>query len=293
MSNRANHLPRIEIVVPVYNEQTALEPSIRTLHSFLLREMPFDWQIVIADNASTDGTYELAQRLAQHLSGVHALHLTEKGRGRALRAAWSQTTADVVCYMDVDLSTDLRGLLPLVAGIISGHSELAIGTRLAGGSRVERGLKREVISRIYNRILRTALRARFSDAQCGFKAVRADVAKQLLPCVRDEGWFFDTELLMAAQRRGLRIAEVPVDWVDDPDSRVKIVSTAVTDLKGVARILFRSAAPAAPALPAAPDPSYAASWRLLPASSEPEPVEETVRFRPAFFAASSAISAHR
>jgi putative flippase GtrA len=142
--------------------------------------------------------------------------------------------------MDVDLSTDLRALLPLIAGLASGHSDIAIGTRLAPGARVERGLKREVISRAYNRLLRLVLRARFSDAQCGFKAVRADVARELLPEVRDESWFFDTELLVAAQRRGLRIHEVAVDWTDDPDSRVDIVSTAVADLRGVARLLFQS-----------------------------------------------------
>jgi putative flippase GtrA len=139
--------------------------------------------------------------------------------------------------MDVDLSTDLRGLLPLVAPLLSGHSDLAIGTRLAHGARVVRGPKRELISRGYNRILRTALRARFSDAQCGFKAVRRDVVDDLLPAVRDEGWFFDTELLVLAQRRGLRIHEVPVDWIDDPDSRVRIVRTAVEDLLGVARLM--------------------------------------------------------
>ena len=155
------------------------------------------------------------------------LRLERKGRGRALRAAWSACPARVVAYMDVDLSTDLRGLLPLVAPLMSGHSDLAIGTRLAHGSRVVRGPKREFISRSYNRILHTVLRAQFSDAQCGFKAVRRDVLDGLLDDVVDEGWFFDTELLVLAQRRGLRIHEVPVDWVDDPDSRVDIVSTAL------------------------------------------------------------------
>ncbi len=192
---------------------------------------------MIADNASVDATPEIARRLALTLPSVRHLRLEQKGRGRALRAAWSASPAKVVCYMDVDLSTDLRGLLPLVAPLMSGHSDLAIGTRLAHGSRVVRGPKREFISRSYNRILRTTLRARFSDAQCGFKAVRRDVLDGLLDDVRDEGWFFDTELLVLAQRRGLRTHEVPVDWVDDPDSRVDIVRTAITDLRGVARLL--------------------------------------------------------
>jgi len=227
----------VEIGVPVYNEAAGLERSIRRLHRFLSDGFPFAWRIVIADNASVDATPEIARRLAVTLPSVRHLRLEQKGRGRALRAAWSASTAKVVTYMDVDLSTDLRGLLPLVAPLISGHSDLAIGTRLAHGSRVVRGPKREFISRSYNRILRTVLRAKFSDAQCGFKAVRRDALDPLIGDVKDEGWFFDTELLVLAQRRGLRIHEVPVDWVDDPDSRVDPLRSAIADLKGVARLL--------------------------------------------------------
>jgi glycosyltransferase involved in cell wall biosynthesis len=233
-------VPQVEIVVPVYDEEASLGLSVRRLHRFLSAEFPFTWRILIADNASTDATPEIAARLASELPSVSWLRLERKGRGRALRAAWSASDARVVCYMDVDLSTDLRALLPLVAPLLSGHSDLAIGTRLAHGARVVRGPKRELISRAYNRLLRTALRVRFSDAQCGFKAVRRDVVADLLPTVRDDAWFFDTELLVAAQRRGLRIHEVPVDWVDDPDSRVKIVRTAVEDLMGVARLIASS-----------------------------------------------------
>ena len=228
--------PDVEIVVPVYDEQAALEPSIRRLHRFLADGFPFTWSIVIADNASTDATPAIAGALAAELPGVRALRLERKGRGRALRSAWSASQARVVAYMDVDLSTDLRGLLPLVAPLLSGHSDLAIGTRLAHGARVVRGPKRELISRAYNTILHTALRARFSDAQCGFKAVRTSALGGLIDDVHDDGWFFDTELLVLAQRRGLRIHEVPVDWVDDPDSRVDIVRTAWDDLRGVARL---------------------------------------------------------
>ena len=231
------HTADVEIVVPVYNEQEALERSVRRLHRFLRAEFPFTWRIVIADNASTDATPEIAARLADALPGVELLRLERKGRGRALRAAWATSDARVVSYMDVDLSTDLRGLLPLVAPLLSGHSDLAIGTRLAHGARVVRGPKRELLSRSYNSILHGVLRARFSDAQCGFKAARTDaLGGGLLDEVRDDGWFFDTELLVLAQRRGLRIHEVPVDWVDDPDSRVQIVRTALDDLRGVARL---------------------------------------------------------
>jgi glycosyltransferase involved in cell wall biosynthesis len=236
----ATAAPQVEIVIPVHNEEAGLALSVRRLHRFLVAEFPFSWRIVIADNASADGTPHVAAKLAAELSRVSWLRLEAKGRGRALRAAWSASDARVVCYMDVDLSTDLRALLPLVAPVLSGHSDLAIGSRLAHGARVVRGPKRELISRAYNRLLHTALRARFSDAQCGFKAVRRDALGDLLAAVRDDNWFFDTELLVLAQRRGLRIHEVPVDWIDDPDSRVKIVRTAIEDLLGVARLLAAS-----------------------------------------------------
>ena len=226
----------VEIVIPVYNEERALAGSIHRLHHFLDSRLPFSWQITIVDNASTDITPEIARTLAAELDRVRVLRLERKGRGRALRAGWSASRARVVAYMDVDLSTDLHALLPLLAPLVSGHSEVAIGSRRAPGSQVTRGPKREFISRAYNQILRVVLRARFTDAQCGFKAVRADVLPQLLDAVRDQSWFFDTELLIEAQRRGMRIYEVPVDWVDDPDSRVDIVSTALADLRGVARL---------------------------------------------------------
>ena len=228
--------PVLDVVVPVYNEETDLGPCVRRLHRHLTEAFPYPFRITVADNASTDTTLAVAERLAAEYEAVTVHHLDEKGRGRALRAVWSASDARVLAYMDVDLSTDLNALLPLVAPLISGHSDLAIGSRLAASSRVVRGVKREIISRCYNVILRGTLRARFSDAQCGFKAIRRDVAQRLLPLVEDTGWFFDTELLVLAERTGLRIHEVPVDWVDDPDSRVDVVSTAVADLRGVARV---------------------------------------------------------
>ena len=228
--------PVLDLVIPVYNEVAGLERSVRSVRAYLDRSFPYSARVTIADNASTDGTLAVARALAQELVGVRVVHLQAKGRGRALRAAWLGSDADVLAYLDVDLSTDLSALLPLVAPLISGHSHLAIGTRLSRTSRVVRGPKREFISRCYNLLLRGALTAHFSDAQCGFKAIRADAARELLPLVEDPGWFFDTELLVLAERAGLRIHEVPVDWVDDTDSRVDIVSTAMADLRGVARL---------------------------------------------------------
>jgi len=230
-------VPVLDVVVPVYNEQAALADSVQRLHRHLREQFPFSARITIADNASVDDTPRIAAELAADLIDVRVVRVPEKGRGRALHAVWSTSDAPVLVYMDVDLSTDLVALAPLVAPLVSGHSDLAIGTRLGRGSRVVRGAKRELISRCYNLILKSTLAAGFSDAQCGFKAIRADVARQLLPYVADTGWFFDTELLVLAERSGLRIHEVPVDWVDDPDSRVDIVATAAADLKGIGRLL--------------------------------------------------------
>jgi putative flippase GtrA len=228
--------PLVEIVVPVHNEQQVLEASIWRLHSYLTASFPFSFRVTIADNASTDATWPLALRLAGRLRQVRAVHIPQKGRGRALRQVWSASDAAVVAYMDVDLSTGLEALLPLVAPLLSGHSDLAIGTRLANGAAVVRGPRRELVSRCYNLLLRATMRARFSDAQCGFKAGRTEAVKALLPAVEDQTWFFDTELLLAAQRGGLRIHEVPVDWVEDTDSRVDVVRTAMDDLRGMARV---------------------------------------------------------
>ncbi|MCB4207762.1 bifunctional glycosyltransferase family 2/GtrA family protein [Arthrobacter sp. UM1] len=228
--------PILEIVIPVYNEEHTIEHAVRRLNAYLDEWVPYSAIITVADNASTDSTLDVAERLSRELERVDVLHLDQKGRGRALKQAWTESRAEVAVYMDVDLSTDLRALLPLVAPLISGHSDLAIGTRLSRHSKVVRGPKREFISRSYNAILKSTLAVSFSDAQCGFKAIRTDVARTLLPMVEDNNWFFDTEMLVIGSRAGLRIHEVPVDWVDDPDSRVDIAATAMEDLRGIARL---------------------------------------------------------
>ena len=236
LARRGSGAPVLDLVIPVHNEERDLGPSVRRVHDYLTTTFPYSFRITIADNASTDSTWSQAQLLEGHLDHVRAVHLPGKGRGRALRSVWMESDAAVLAYTDVDLSTDLAGLLPLVAPLVTGHSDLSIGSRLARGARVERGAKREVISRCYNVLLRGVLRTGFSDAQCGFKAIRSDAAHALLPIVEDNNWFFDTELLVLAERAGLRIHEVPVDWIDDADSRVDIVSTALEDLRGILRM---------------------------------------------------------
>lgn len=226
----------LDIVIPVYNEEAALADCVERLVT-RLATLPLGARVTIADNASTDQTWTVAQQMTARYPQVQAVRLDAKGRGRALRQAWTTSNATVVAYMDVDLSTDLDALFPLVAPLLSGHSDVAIGTRLGKGSRVVRGAKREFISRSYNLLLRTTLRVHFSDAQCGFKAIRTDRATELLPLVQDNDWFFDTELLTLAERAGMRIHEVPVDWIDDPDSRVDIWETATGDMRGIARLM--------------------------------------------------------
>jgi putative flippase GtrA len=227
----------VDLVVPVHNEAHVLQESVWRLHAYLTEHLPVSWRITIVDNGSTDATVEVAEQLAGSLSDVAVLRLDRTGRGLALQTAWGASEARVLAYCDVDLSTDLAGIGPLVAPLLSGHSDLAIGSRLTRTSRVVRGPKREIISRSYNTILRTVLSTSFSDAQCGFKAITRIAAHRLLPLVRDDAWFFDTELLVLAERCCLRIHEVPVDWVDDPDSRVDLIRTATDDLRGIGRLL--------------------------------------------------------
>jgi glycosyltransferase involved in cell wall biosynthesis len=234
---RAETAPFLDIAIPVYNEERVLDHSVRTLHAYVHAHVPFATRITIVDNASHDATRAIGAELAAALEGVRFVRLAERGRGRALRAAWMASDAPILAYMDVDLSTRLEWLTPLIVPLISGSSDISIGSRLAPGSLVTRSPGRELISRGYNLLLRAVLHTRFRDAQCGFKAIRAEVARALLPAVRDEGWFFDTELLVVAQRAGGRICEVPVEWVEDTDSRVNIPSTVATDLRGVLRML--------------------------------------------------------
>ena len=232
----------VDVVIPVYNEEHVLAQSVNTLRQFLKNNLSHSYTVVIADNASTDRTWEIAQALAKEHSDVAALHLDQKGRGRALRKAWLESAADIVSYMDVDLSTDLAAFPPLIQAIEEGNG-IAIGSRLLKGSSVKRSLKRELTSRSYNLIIKSMFRTRFSDAQCGFKALSGKAAQELVPLIQDQEWFFDTELLILAGKKGYRIREIPVAWIEDPDTRVAIASTVFEDLKGLLRLRFRSGEP--------------------------------------------------
>lgn len=226
----------VNVTIPVFNEEKILPSSIATLHTFLREHCRFEWEIVIANNASTDSTLEVARRLTNELKGVRVVHLDQKGRGRALKKVWSESQADILSYMDVDLSSNLYAFPPLIEALISGGFDIGIGSRLLKASTTRRSLKREIISRTYNLLVKSFFFTKFSDAQCGFKAITKGAAEKLLPKVEDTGWFFDTELLVIAEKSGYRIFDLPVSWVEDLDSRVKIISTAMDDIKGLIRV---------------------------------------------------------
>ena len=228
--------PRIEIILPVLNEQDALEGSVRTLAAYLGDYCPYPWSITIADNGSTDDTWQIARRLMADNDAIDALRLERRGRGLALRAAWLQSDADIVAYMDIDLSTGLEAFVPLIAPLVSGQRCVATGSRLLPGACVTRGAKRETISRCYNLLIHLLVPHHFADAQCGFKAIRRDTAAELLPFVENNHWFFDTELLLLAEEQGYRIHEVPVRWTEDTDTRVHITKTVREDLAGLLRV---------------------------------------------------------
>ena len=228
---------RVDLVLPVYNEAHVIADSIGRLRSFLSQNLAdHEWRIIIADNASVDDTLQQSRRLAEEYEDVTVLHLGQKGRGRALKEAWLGSDAEILSYMDVDLSTELSHFRELLDPIAAGACDIAIGSRLAKDSRTTRSAQRELISRAYNLIVRTMMGSKIEDAQCGFKAVKRSVARRLLPLVEDTQWFFDSELLLLAEREGYRIRSVPVKWVEDPDTRVRIVSTARQDLQGLWRL---------------------------------------------------------
>ncbi|MEO8622667.1 MAG: dolichyl-phosphate beta-glucosyltransferase [bacterium] len=229
----------VDVVIPVLNEAHVLAKSVEAVRSFLAANASWKWRVVVVDNGSHDGTDDVARRLVAQYPDVRFLQLPQRGRGRALRAAWTQSDADIMCYTDVDLSTEMEALPKLVHALLHEGYDLGTGSRLLPASKTQRSLKREAISRIYNVIVKVVLGTSFSDAQCGFKVLSRAVVHEIIPQVEDESWFFDTELLALSERQHFRIKDLPVAWMEDDDSRVKIVPTAWADLKGVARLRMK------------------------------------------------------
>jgi glycosyltransferase involved in cell wall biosynthesis len=233
-------MTQLDIVIPVYNEAHVLAGSIERLRTFLNEsKFPYSWRIVVADNASTDETLSVAKSLEDRFGDVTPLHLPQKGRGRALRKAWMETDADAMCYMDVDLSTDVAGLLPLAKAVLEEGYDVAYGSRMTRGSKITRSLRREITSRGLISLIKLLFLSRLSDTQCGFKAISRQAAHELLPLVENEEWFFDTELLLLAEKGGYRVREIPVHWIEDPDSRVNVLKTVAEDLRGLLRMRLK------------------------------------------------------
>ena len=227
---------KIEIVVPVFNEEERLAESLPKLHQFVAGMGLPSWRILIANNGSTDRTHEVAEQLRRRFAGVEVVWIPKKGRGGALKKIWLGSEADILAYMDVDLAAGLQGFPALVQAVASGEGDLAIGSRLLPGSKTHRSLRRELISRCYLALAKVLCGVTCSDTQCGFKAMSRVAAQALLPKVEDAGWFFDTELLLIAQKAGYKVVEIPVEWKENTDTRVRIVSTAWGDLKGLLRL---------------------------------------------------------
>ncbi len=230
----------VEVVIPIYNEEEELATNTIKLYSFLKKNLKFyDWHITIADNASADRSLEIAQKLSKKYKNIGFIHLSKKGRGRAVKKAWRKSMADVLVYMDVDLSTDLHSLSTLISSL-SDKGDIAIGSRLLSSSKViGRPAKREVLSRGYNVLIKLFFGVHFSDAQCGFKAVTKRIVKQLVPYIKDNAWFFDSELLIVGEKLGYKICEVPVVWIDNPGSTVRVLKTVYGDLKGLWRLFWQ------------------------------------------------------
>jgi glycosyltransferase involved in cell wall biosynthesis len=229
----------VDVVIPVYNEEHVLAESVATLRHFLSQSFHHQWRILIADNASTDDTLAIAQELAEKHRDVASLHIPEKGRGRALKASWLGSAADIVSYMDVDLSTELEAFPPLIEAIAGEGYHVATGSRLAPDSETTRSLKRETISRGYNLMIKALFFTRFADAQCGFKALSRQAVRELVPLIENNEWFFDTELLILAEKAGYPVKEIPVRWLEDLDTRVNIGKTVWEDIRGLARLRLR------------------------------------------------------
>lgn len=230
----------LDMVLPVLNEEVDLPINARVLHDFMAERLgDYEWRVVVADNGSTDSTLDVAKELSQEFPRIQCISLEHRGRGRALRHAWTESKADIVGYMDVDLSTDLEALPTLVDAVRNGTCDIATGSRLIRGADVKRRpFKREVASRGYSLVFRTMFLTKFRDAQCGFKALNRRTVENIVPLVRNQRWFFDTEMLILAEKNGYVVREIPVKWTDDPDTRVHIAGTAYEDMRGLLRLRF-------------------------------------------------------
>jgi len=234
-------LVKIDIVIPVYNEAPILRKNVSRVVSFLELDSAYkDYKVIIVDNGSRDKTFEIAQELAVQYAKVNVIHLNQKGRGRALRKAWQESEADIVSYMDADLSTDLEAMHKLFNAIIIDGYDIAVGFRLSSVFRVKRTLVRSFLSYGYNLLIKIIWRIKeLPDVQCGFKALTKNAADAIVPKIENQNWFFDTELLILAYRRRCKIKFIPVKWEERLNGKVKILDTVFEDIVGIVKLLIK------------------------------------------------------
>lgn len=224
MKKDASHSPaKVSVVLPAHNEAGILEPAVMEIIK-ILNKYNEAYEIVIAEDGSTDGTDKKADELSKRSLAVRHLHSKKRlGRGKALKNAFQQSSGEILVYMDVDLATDVRQLKELIESIDKEGYDFATGSRLLPESKVERSGTRNITSIIYNFMVRAVLGSKVKDHQCGFKAFRRESLLQLLEEVEASHWFWDTELLVRAHRRGFRIREIPVLWKSGRETKVRLL----------------------------------------------------------------------
>lgn len=228
---------KIEITIPVLNEEKTLKMQMFKIVAFLDKECVKygDVSIVIADNGSSDRTQELAIELSKQNSRIRYLRLEKKGVGLALKASWLSSTADIVGYMDLDLATDLKHLHQVFDALLNNDYQMVTGTRLAKESIViGRSPLRNFTSKVFNKILNFKFNGSFTDGMCGFKFLKRNILNNLMEYgANNDGWFFSTELLVVADYKNYKLLDLPVIWIDDPNSKVKIIKLAIEYLKAM------------------------------------------------------------
>jgi glycosyltransferase AglD len=217
-----NEKTKVSIIIPVYNENGKLKRAVDETMA-KLSELAYHFEILIAEDGSSDGTYESASKLASENPNIRHLHSDRRlGRGNALSRAIKAAKGDVVCYIDVDLATDMGYLPILINSVLSGDCDFATGSRLMPQSNTQRSPMRSIASKTYNWMVRVLLDSKLYDHQCGFKAFRRALVLNLLDQVKDGHWFWDTELLVRGQHEGLRIKEIPVKWLGSNSTKVEL-----------------------------------------------------------------------
>ena len=229
----------VSVVLPAYNEADKLEGAVTKI-SQALKETRYVYEIVIAEDGSTDGTAERAEELTQKFPYIKHIHREKRlGRGTALNNAFKQCNGKVFVYMDLDLATDLKYLKPLIDAITVEDNDFSTGSRMLPESKVERSLSRSISSKTYNFLVRHMLGSNLKDHQCGFKAFKRDPVLALLDDVEATHWFWDTEIMVRAHRQGYKIKEIAVEWKSGRDTKVNLLKDSWDMFQQIMRLWWK------------------------------------------------------